>query len=82
VEVYKSPEARLDEGGVGGPVLMHSRKPLSRDANSVEINIESTYADVTEESEPQVTALYSVNNEADTFAVFCGYTSQTRTNRS
>ncbi|MGE6448695.1 TonB-dependent receptor [Pseudoalteromonas tetraodonis] len=82
VEVYKSPEARLDEGGVGGTVLMHSRKPLSMEANSGVINIESTYADVTEESEPQLTALYSWKNEADTFGMLFGYTSQKRTNRT
>nr|WP_301003286.1 hypothetical protein [Pseudoalteromonas sp.] len=55
---------------------MHSRKPLSMEANSGVINIESTYADVTEESEPQLTALYSWKNEADTFGVLFGYTSQ------
>ena len=59
VEVYKSPEARLDEGGVGGTVLMHSRKPLSMEANSGVFNVESTYADVTKEYEPQFSGLYS-----------------------
>ena len=59
VEVYKSPDARLDEGGVGGTVLMHSRKPLNMDANSDVFNVESTYACVTKEYEPQFTGLYS-----------------------
>ncbi|MET6760533.1 TonB-dependent receptor [Pseudoalteromonas sp. NCIMB_1079] len=82
VEVYKSPEARLDEGGVGGTVLMHSRKPLSMDANSGVFNVESTYADVTKEYEPQFTGLYSWKNDDEDFGVLVGYTYQERTNRT
>lgn len=82
VEVYKSPEARLDEGGVGGTVLMHSRKPLSMDANSGVFNVESTYADVTKEYEPQFTGLYSWKNDNENFGVLVGYTYQERTNRT
>ncbi|KAA1155906.1 TonB-dependent receptor [Pseudoalteromonas distincta] len=82
VEVYKSPEARLDEGGVGGTVLMHSRKPLNMDANSGVFNVESTYADVTKEYEPQFTGLYSWKNDNENFGVLVGYTYQERTNRT
>jgi len=82
VEVYKSPEARLDEGGVGGTVLMHSRKPLSMDANSGVFNIESTYADVTKEYEPQFAGLYSWKNDDENFGILVGYTYQERTNRT
>ncbi|MGO3424140.1 MAG: TonB-dependent receptor [Pseudoalteromonas distincta] len=82
VEVYKSPEARLDEGGVGGTVLMHSRKPLNMNANSGVFNVESTYADVTKEYEPQFTGLYSWKNDNENFGVLVGYTYQERTNRT
>lgn len=82
VEVFKSPEARLDEGGVGGTVLMHSRKPLNMDANSGVLNVESTYADVTKEYEPQITGLYSWKNEGETLGFLVGYTKQERTNRT
>lgn len=82
VEVFKSPEARLDEGGVGGTVLMHSRKPLGMEANSGVFNVESTYADVTEEYEPQFTGLYSWKNDSDSFGFLLGYTRQERTNRT
>ncbi|WP_350637067.1 hypothetical protein, partial [Pseudoalteromonas sp. GW168-MNA-CIBAN-0100] len=74
VEVYKSPEARLDEGGVGGTVLMHSRKPLSMEANSGVLNVEGTYSDVTQNSEPQLTGLYSWKNDAETLGFLVGYT--------
>lgn len=35
VEAYKSPKARLDEGGIGGTVILHSRKPLELDGDTV-----------------------------------------------
>ncbi|MEL0633950.1 TonB-dependent receptor [Pseudoalteromonas carrageenovora] len=82
VEVFKSPEARLDEGGVGGTVLMRSRKPLSMEANLGVFNVESTYADVTKEYEPQFTGLYSWKNDDENFGILVGYTYQERTNRT
>jgi len=82
VEVFKSPEARLDEGGVGGTVLLHTRKPLDMDANSGTFALESTYADVTDKHEPQFTGVYSWKNEQETIGFLVGYTKQERTNRS
>ncbi len=82
VEVYKSPEARLDEGGVGGTILMSSRKPLSMEANSGVAQVEATYADVTDKTEPQFTGLYSWKNDEEDFGFLVGYTQQTRTNRT
>jgi len=37
VEVIKSPEARYDEGGVGGTVRVYSRRPFDLDANTARI---------------------------------------------
>ncbi|MDP4536667.1 TonB-dependent receptor [Alkalimonas collagenimarina] len=82
VEVFKSPEARLDAGGVGGTVLLHSRKPLEMAAGSGVLNLESTYADVTDKHEPQFTGVYSWKNEAESFGVLVGFTRQHRTNRT
>ncbi|ATC95086.1 TonB-dependent receptor [Pseudoalteromonas tunicata] len=82
VEVFKSSEARLDEGGVGGTVLMHTRKPLNMEANSGVLNVETTYADVTKEYQPQLTGLYSWKNDNETFGILFGYTAQERTNRT
>ncbi|RRS06890.1 TonB-dependent receptor [Pseudoalteromonas sp. J010] len=82
VEVFKSSEARLDEGGVGGTVILHSRKPLDMEANSGALNVEYTYADVTEEYEPNFSGVYSWKNEEESFGLLVGYTKQDRTNRS
>ncbi len=81
VEVYKSSEARLDEGGIGGTVLLHSLKPLNMEKNSGFINLETTYADITDEFEPQFSGIYSWKNDAENFGILVGYTQQERTNR-
>ena len=82
VEVHKSSEARLDEGGVGGTIVLHSRKPLDMEANSGALNVEYTYADVTEDYEPSFSGIYSWKNEDEDFGLLLGYTRQERTNRS
>ncbi|MFC3032196.1 TonB-dependent receptor [Pseudoalteromonas fenneropenaei] len=82
VEVFKSSEARLDEGGVGGTVILHSRKPLDMDANSGALNVEYTNSDVTEKYEPSFSGVYSWKNSDEDFGILLGYTEQDRTNRS
>ena len=32
LEVYKSPEANIDEGSIGGTVIVRTRKPLDLEA--------------------------------------------------
>ncbi|AWH27309.1 TonB-dependent receptor plug domain-containing protein, partial [Stenotrophomonas sp. YAU14D1_LEIMI4_1] len=31
-ELFKSPEARIDEGGIGGTVILHTRRPLEMES--------------------------------------------------
>ncbi|WP_337879917.1 TonB-dependent receptor [Rheinheimera sp.] len=82
VEVYKSSEARLDEGGIGGTVLMYSRKPLSMDANEGVLNVEYSNSDITDKNEPQLSGIYSWKNDDEDFGFLFGYTQQDRTNRT
>lgn len=79
VEVYKSPEARLDEGGIGGTVIINTRKPLEMDSGTGFLNFEGTYSDVTEEWEGQYSGLVNWKNEDDTFGVLLSVTQQNRT---
>lgn len=81
VDVYKSPEARLDEGGVGGTIILHTRRPLDLKPWSGFISAEGTYADVTHKGEPQVQGQLSWHNPDDTFGVLVSGTYQKRTNR-
>lgn len=82
VEVYKSSEARLDSGGVGGVIINHTRKPFDLDPWSGNVQVEGTYADVTDKIEPSVSGLLSWHNPEETLGFLVGATYQERTNRS
>lgn len=82
VEVFKSPEARLDEGGVGGVVILHTRRPLDLEPLSGFVAAEGTYADVTEKIEPQLSGQLSWHNDSGTIGVLLGGTYQKRTSRT
>lgn len=79
VEVFKSAEARIDEGGIGGTVILHTRKPLDMEANSGALSLEATYDDVSEDAKPQVNVLYSWKNDESNFGVLAGFTRQDKT---
>ena len=59
LEVYKSPEARIDEGSIGGTVILKTRRPLDMDANSLNLSIEGQYSDLSDKTDPQLGAMYS-----------------------
>lgn len=82
VEVYKSSEARLDEGGVGGVIINRTRKPFDLKPWSGSVSAEGTYSDVTKKVEPNVSGLVSWHNEDKTLGFLVGGTYQVRTNRS
>ncbi|VXC97485.1 TonB-dependent receptor [Sphingomonas sp. T1] len=80
-EVYKSPEARLEEGGVGGTIILNTRKPFDVPAWSGFVSTEGTYSDTTEKFEPQLGGQLSWKNEDETFGLLVGGVWQKRTNR-
>jgi TonB-dependent receptor len=82
VDVYKSPEARLDEGGVGGVIINHTRKPFDLKPWFATAQIEGTYADVTKKVEPDASGVISWHNSDKTLGFLVGATYQERTNRS
>lgn len=70
VEVYKSPVASLDEGGVGGTVLVETRKPLDLEANTVFASIEGMGNSIADgDTGGGATGMYSWKNEAESFGV-------------
>lgn len=69
LEVYKSPEARLPEGSMGGTVLMHTLKPLDMPANTVSGSFGANYNDMVGSSRPNGSLLYSWHNDDKTFGV-------------
>ncbi|UTA46610.1 TonB-dependent receptor [Simiduia sp. 21SJ11W-1] len=69
IDVYKSSQADLVEGGVGGTVNVKTRKPLDLEAHTVRGSIKGTYSDQSEEWDPAISGLYSFKNDSETFGI-------------
>jgi iron complex outermembrane recepter protein len=69
IEIYKSPEARLPEGSLGGTVLMHTRRPLELEANTFAASGGLNYNDQADDESPSVSGLYSWKNSAENFGL-------------
>ncbi|MCY4357646.1 MAG: TonB-dependent receptor [Gammaproteobacteria bacterium] len=67
LEVYKSPEANVEEGSMGGTVIVRTRRPLDADANSGAVQARYFDFDNAGENKPLVSGLYSWKNDAETF---------------
>ena len=81
LEVYKSPQASIDEGSIGGTVILRTRKPLELDANTVNVGVQAQYSETSEETDPQLDALYSWKNDDQTFGFLVNVIAQDRTVR-
>ncbi|MDP5210599.1 TonB-dependent receptor [Microbulbifer sp. 2205BS26-8] len=64
VEVYKSPVAKTQEGGIGSVVNIQTRRPLDFSGLTVSGSVKGIYEDRTEEMNPQASFLVS-NTFAD-----------------
>ncbi len=67
VEVYKSPEAWLDEGSIGGTVNISTRKPLDLQGTTISGSVGYLYNDRIESGDPSVSAMFGWKNDASTF---------------
>lgn len=81
-ELFKTPEARIDEGGIGGTVILHTRRPLDMEANSGFVTLEGTSSDTSSGVDPQMSAMYSWHSKDERFGLLVGATKQKRNNRS
>lgn len=78
LEVYKSPVASMDEGSIGGSVILKTRRPLELDANQVSLSLEGQYSDTSEEIDPQLAAMYSWKNDSESIGVLLSAIKQDR----
>ncbi len=78
IEVYKTSQADLAEGGVGGTVIINTRKPLDQDALSIYGSIEGSYQSDSEETDPQYSGMVSWKNDEGTFGALVSAVAQTR----
>ena len=69
LEIYKSPEARLPEGSMGGTVLMHTLQPLDVAPNTLTGSVGANYNDMVGNSRPNASVFYSWHNDDKTFGV-------------
>lgn len=69
LEVYKTPEARIDEGSIGGTVILHTRRPLDLPSNTFHGSIGYAYNDRAGGGDPTGSGLYSWKNPEETFGV-------------
>ena len=54
IQVYKSSQADIVEGGVGGTVIVNTRKPLDLDAGTTFLSAKADYGTISEETDPQI----------------------------
>jgi iron complex outermembrane receptor protein len=67
MEVYKTPEARIDEGSIGGTVIVHTRRPLDLPKNTIRGSVGYNYNDRSEDGNPRGSVLWSWKNDAEDF---------------
>ncbi len=79
LEVYKSPVASVDEGSIGGTVVLRTRRPLALNANTINISLEQQYSESSEQWDPQLSGLYSWKNQNEDFGVLISAVKQDRT---
>lgn len=70
VEVNKSSQARLQDGGTTGTVNIITRRPLQfADKISAEASIGAVHSDNAKSTDPQLSGLFNYKNDAGTFGV-------------
>jgi iron complex outermembrane receptor protein len=69
LEVYKSSQADLPEGGIGGTINLHSRMPLDLPSGTATVTAQANYNDLAAKWEPQVSGLFSWKNSAESFGI-------------
>ena len=78
LEVYKSPQADIQEGSLGGTVYLKTRRPLDLAANTLSLKTEAQYSDISGETDPQISGMYSWKNDSETFGALISVTQQDR----
>ena len=65
--VYKSPEARLTEGGIGAIVDIQTRKPLDLEGRTIQASAKGIYESRTEDIHPHASLIIGDKTDDDTF---------------
>ena len=78
LEVYKSGQADVEEGGIGGTINVHTRDPLDLKPFTAFGSAQIVYSELRDSFDPQASGLVSWRNEARTFGILIGGVYQKR----
>jgi iron complex outermembrane recepter protein len=78
LEVYKSPEADIEEGGVGATINVHTRNPLDLDPLTISASAQMVYSERAKKWDPQASGLISWKNAGETVGALIGAVYQKR----
>ena len=81
LEVYKSPQADVEEGGVGGTINVITRNPLDLDPLTITASVQGVYSDLRGKVDPQASGLISWKNADESFGILIGGIYQKRRTR-
>ncbi|TLM76713.1 TonB-dependent receptor [Microbulbifer harenosus] len=81
LEVHKTPRADLDEGSIGGTVIVRTRKPLDMESRALHLSAGQQYSALAGDWAPQGSALGSWKNDAQTFGLLASLNWQRRGSR-
>ncbi|MFT6989943.1 MAG: iron complex outermembrane receptor protein [Paraglaciecola sp.] len=73
MDVYKSTEAQINEGAMGGTINLKTRKPLEMDAFTVFGSVEASHNTNSDGWEPNVSGLVSWKDENERFGVLVAH---------
>ncbi|AFU98082.1 TonB-dependent receptor [Simiduia agarivorans] len=69
MDVYKSTQADLAEGGIGGTVIVKTRRPFELEANKAFLSLKGGMGTVSDDFAPEVSGLYSWKDDSETFGI-------------
>lgn len=79
--VYKSPEADIDEGSIGGTVIIYTHKPFDMKSNTLNLAMEEQYSELPDAWDPQLSLLGSWKNTEQTWGLLASFNWQNRSMR-
>lgn len=78
LDVYKSPQADVEEGGIGGTINVNTRNPLDLSPFSISGSAQVVYSELRDSWDPQASGLVSVRNEEGSVGFLLGGVYQKR----
>ncbi|MGH8182502.1 MAG: TonB-dependent receptor plug domain-containing protein, partial [Rhodanobacteraceae bacterium] len=69
IQVFKTAEARLPSGSLGGTIIVHTRNPLDLAPNTLSASVGDVYNEQAGKGKPNASLFYSWKNADSTFGV-------------